>query len=152
MCRDKGVAEGGGAEWEREETGGEEARNPKRARDPAQPTKAEWEAHQANHLPYRSWCKYCVEGRLDNPPHRRRPSGAEEPALPEIHLDYAFVKRDGEERTTTILVAKHRQSRAVRCWVAPRKGRSEAVAAELAFEGIRSFGVGEGLSYAAYGQ
>ena len=144
MCRDKGVAEGGGAEWEREGTGGEEARNPKRARDPAQPTKAEWEAHQANHLPYRSWCKYCVEGRLDNPPHRRRPSGAEEPALPEIHLDYAFVKRDGEERTTTILVAKHRQSRAVRCWVVPRKGRSEAVAAELAFEGIRGFGVGEG--------
>ena len=30
---------------------GEEARAPRCARDPLQPTKAEWEAHQATHLP-----------------------------------------------------------------------------------------------------
>ena len=29
----------------------EEAREPRRMRDPAQPTRAEWEAHQVNHLP-----------------------------------------------------------------------------------------------------
>ena len=139
-----GEAGGGGRGRGEEAEVAEEALIPKKARDPSQPTRAEWEAHQANHLPYRSWCKFCVEGRLDNPPHRRRAGDAEQPSLPEVHLDYAFVKRDGEERTTTILVAKHRQSRAVRCWVVPRKGRSEAVAAELAFEGIRGFGIGEG--------
>ena len=121
----------------------EEAREPRRMKDPAQPTRAEWEAHQVNHLPYRSWCRYCVEGRCDNPPHSRRPAGKEPPSVPEVHIDYAFVRRDGEERTTTILVAKHRQSRAVRCWVVPRKGRDEDVATELALEGIRGFGISD---------
>ena len=46
---------------------GEEARAPRAARSPLQPTRAEWEAHQATHLPYRSWCRFCVEGRCDNP-------------------------------------------------------------------------------------
>ena len=34
---------------------GEEARVPRCVRDPLQPTQAEWEAHQATRLPYRSW-------------------------------------------------------------------------------------------------
>ena len=61
--------------------------------------------------------------------------------MQEVHLDYCFVKREDEEHSTTILVLKHRQSRAVRCWVVPRKGSAEAVAAELANEGLRGFGV-----------
>ena len=51
------VAEAGGGE-------GEEARAPRCARSPLQPTKAEWEAHQATHLPYRSWCRFCVDGAV----------------------------------------------------------------------------------------
>ena len=43
---------------------GEEALVPRCARDPLQPTKAEWEAHQATHLPYRSWCRFCVDGSV----------------------------------------------------------------------------------------
>ena len=56
-------------------------------------------------------------------------------------MDYCFVKREDEEHFTTILVLKQRQSRAVRCWVVPYKGSAEAVAAELANEGIRGFGI-----------
>ena len=56
-------------------------------------------------------------------------------------MDYCFVRREGEEHVTTVLALKHRQSRAVRCWVIPRKGGAEAVAAELANEGNRGFGV-----------
>ena len=56
-------------------------------------------------------------------------------------MDYCYVRRDDEEHFTTILVLKHRQSRAVRCWVVPRKGSAEAVVAELANEGIRGFGI-----------
>ena len=137
------VKEVEGRRFEEREVEEEEARAPKRARDPAQPTRAEWEAHQANHLPYRSWCRYCVEGRLSNPPHHQKAAGAEEPALPEVHMDYAFVRREGEADTTTILVVKHRQSRAIRCWVVPRKGRWEELAAELATDGLRGFGLPE---------
>ena len=56
-------------------------------------------------------------------------------------MDYCCARREGEEHQTTILVLMHRQSRAVRCWAVPRKGSAEAVAAELAIEGIRGFGV-----------
>ena len=61
-------------------------------------------------------------------------------------MDYCFVRREDEEHYTTILVLKHRQSRAVRSWVVPRKGSAEAVAAELANEGLRGFGVTEAES------
>ena len=64
--------------------------------------------------------------------------------MQEVHLDYCFVRREDETRGTTVLVLKHRQSRAVRCWVVPRKGSAEAVAAELASEGLRGFGVTTG--------
>ena len=55
-------------------------------------------------------------------------------------MDYCYARREDEERYTKILILKHRQSRAVRCWVVPRKGSAEAVAAELANEGIRGSG------------
>ena len=122
------------------EEGGEESRVPQKVWDPAAPSRAEWLAHQATHLPFRSWCRFCVEGRASNQPHHR--AGKEDEQLvPEIHLDYAFARRETEEDTITMLVAKHRQSRAVRAWVVPRKGPVEEVAAELALEGVRGFGV-----------
>ena len=76
---------------------------------------------------------------MDNPPHRR---GAEtESTVPEVHFDYAFCRRQDEEAVTTLLVLKHRQSRAVRCWVVPQKGALEIAAAEIAEFGIKEFGI-----------
>ena len=43
----------------------EEAKKPSKIRDPSAPTRAQWEEHQANHLPFRSWCTECVQGRMD---------------------------------------------------------------------------------------
>ena len=40
-------------------------------RDPSVPTAAERAAHEATHLPFRSWCAECVAGRRDNTPHRQ---------------------------------------------------------------------------------
>ena len=60
--------EGPAAEGEGSEEEGDEALAPRAARSPLQPTRAEWEAHQATHLPYRNWCRCCVEGRCENPP------------------------------------------------------------------------------------
>ena len=53
------------------ETGGDVAeevaehgrREPAKMSDPKLPSKAEMEAHNMSHFPYRSWCKHCVKGR-----------------------------------------------------------------------------------------
>ena len=78
---------------------------------------------------------------MDNPPHRHDQTPADERQVPEVHLDYAFARRCEEDEVVPILVMKHRQSRAVRCWVVPRKGVLEEVAAEVAQRGIRDFGI-----------
>ena len=116
----------------------EEATAAKTARDPQAPSKAEWLAHQATHLPYRSWCQECVAGRRDNPGHRRVP--AEERLVPEVMLDYAFVRTDDERETLTILVVKDRESRAIRASVMTMKGACNEEAGEKAAEAIQGFG------------
>ena len=74
----------------------EEARRPNPPRDHGAPTKAQWDEHQSTHLPFRIWCPHCVAGRLGNPPHRR--VAAHEASVPEVHMDYAFCRREDEDR------------------------------------------------------
>ena len=49
---------------EAEEELAEEAQVPKQAREPGEPTDEERKRHETTHLPFRSWCRYCVYGRL----------------------------------------------------------------------------------------
>ena len=37
-------------------------------KDPGAPSAEEVARHSATHLPYRSWCKHCVNGRGGSPP------------------------------------------------------------------------------------
>ena len=86
-----GVEEKGDVKDEQDEEGEvEEAKVAKPARDPGAPTRAEIEAHEPTHLPFRSWCPTCIAGRRDNPPHKRRED--EERQVPEVMLDYGFVR------------------------------------------------------------
>eukprot|EP00974_Lingulodinium_polyedra_P048493 4656929-Lingulodinium_polyedra.AAC.1 len=64
----------------------------------------------------------------------------EERTVPTVSLDYAFVRRADEESALTILLAKDRESKAVRAWVMRRKGACLEEASERALEGIQSFG------------
>ena len=98
-------------EAEEEEQDEEEALVAKLPRSPTAPTAAERAAHAPCHLPYRSWCDECVAGRRDNPPHRA--VECEENSVPEVMMDYCFVRRDDEAEVITILVLKERQSRAI---------------------------------------
>ena len=100
----------------------EEARVARPARDPGAPTAAMVAAHAATHLPHRSWCQDCVQGRRDNVAHKH--VGADALEVPEVCFDYAFVRRDGEEEVITLLVMRDRGSRALRVWVVPEKGPS----------------------------
>ena len=51
-----------------DEDGEEEAAVPRMARDPGEPTKAEKEAHEATHLPFRSWCPSALRAGLTTRP------------------------------------------------------------------------------------
>ncbi len=122
---------------EDEEEGPEEALTAKPARDPQDPSQAERDAHEAAQLPFRSWCAECVCGRRDNPPHTRR--AQEERLVPEVLMDYAFVRREEETQTMTVLLMKDRESRAVRAWTVRNKGVCFEEDASRAGEGIKAF-------------
>ena len=108
----------------------EEAVVAKPARDPKSPSKAEWLSHQATHLPFRSWCAECVAGRSGNQGHRK--VAPEERSVPEISMDYAFIRRGCESDNATILVVKDRESRAIQATVLRMKGASLEEAGEKA--------------------
>jgi hypothetical protein len=95
-------------------------------------------AHAATHLPYRSWCPDCVQGRRDNVAHTSIGAGALE--VPEVGFDYAFVRRRGEEECLTLLVMRDRGSRALRLWVVPVKGPSLEDSVLRAAEGVLHLG------------
>ena len=53
------------------------------------PSKREIEERMATHMPFRSWCPFCVAGEAVNSGHRRNPEG---PGLvPIVSIDYAFM-------------------------------------------------------------
>lgn len=116
----------------------EEAKVAKAGRSPYTPTQRERDDHEGTHLPYRSWCADCVAGRRNNPAHRRM--AAEEHQVPEVGMDYCFIRRRAEDDTTTVLVIKDRDSRAIRAHVLRYKGTCLEEAADLATQGIQGFG------------
>ncbi len=116
----------------------EEARAARPSRDPGAPTQADRDAHAATHLPFRSWCDECVQGRRDAPPHFRQKRVAGE--VPEVAFDYAYIRRDDEEEVATLLVMRDRDSKALRAWVLEHKGADLVETVDRAVTGIRQLG------------
>ena len=73
-----------------DETEPAEARVPRRAVSPEDPTNAEVEAHKlSGHACFRSWCRHCVRGRGTEAPHSRvKPPDS---AVPVISWDYCYL-------------------------------------------------------------
>ena len=100
----------------------EEAAPRKTLRDPGEPSKQEWEEHRVDHIPYRSWCPYCVRGRGTGTQHRRR---SEVPKVPIFGFDYLHGTEgaEGEDATPIkILVAKCHLTKCLFAHVVPQKG------------------------------
>ena len=74
-----------------ERVGESGATAPRRVQDPRAPTRAEVDAHNMTHLPYRPWSTHCVRRRREAHPHRK--SGDEERDVPELHMDSCFMAR-----------------------------------------------------------
>ena len=80
----------------------EDSRPIQRVQDPRMPSKAERGEHELTHLPYRSWCKFCVAGRGRQMDHSKGVSGSENP---EFHMDFCFPgdEESGENLITLVV-------------------------------------------------
>ena len=94
------------------------ARTAKNFRDSSGPTGAERAIDEATHSPSRSWCVERVDGRRDNPPHRRFLH--DENAGSEILMDCGFAGRDNRIENVAILLLVG-DSRAIQTWVVVRE-------------------------------
>ena len=63
----------------------------KTATGPGKPTDRQIEEHRATHLPYRSWCRWCVLGRGRGLQHRACTTSL----IPVIGMDYFFLTSAG---------------------------------------------------------
>ena len=75
-----------------------EARRPRLPADPGRPTQREVDEHEVCHIPFRSWCPYCVKGKAVSSPHKGsayRDEGLKITGVPTISLDYCWA--DGED-------------------------------------------------------
>ena len=64
----------------------------------------------------------------------------EERSIPEIGKDYCFVRRKVEEESTTVIVIKDRDSKAIRAHALKYKGTCLDEAAQMAADAISAFG------------
>ena len=81
---DAGAQEGDG-------DGEEEGRAPARVHIPHQVSQAEREEHEITHTPYRTWCRFCVQGRRRRSPHRPQDETTRRNGVPKVSLDYFFL-------------------------------------------------------------
>ena len=78
---------------------------------PAQPTAEEIALHWLTHLPYRSWCKWCVAAKRANNPHRHGLPFSRE--IPLLVADYCYVRDWRDDDTVTVFVGKLYPSRCI---------------------------------------
>ena len=78
---------------------------------PAQPTAIEIALHWLTHLPYRSWCRWCVSAKRRNAPHYSLPRHSRE--IPLFVADYCFVRDSRDDDLLTCFVGRLYPSRAL---------------------------------------
>ena len=91
---DEGAIGDGEVICESSEEGAEEAVSSKKFPGPKLPSPEEVAAHRIDHLPYRSWCKWCIMGRALGEQHKSREDAS---TIPVIGMDYFFLTSKGVE-------------------------------------------------------
>ena len=67
---------------------------------PKQPSQQEIQEHNLTHMPYRSWCPICVQGKGRSTSHNTQTS-----RKPIIQIDFAYLRGFEEQQTVPILTA-----------------------------------------------
>ena len=111
---------------------GENVVVPKGLPSPSLPSKAEVEHHNLTHLPYRSWCPFCVAGRRKNNAHfAKRGEGRAKPLL---CADNCFVAETEDDENLSVLVGRVYPSTALLAVPCEQKGHDEyAISRTTAF-------------------
>ena len=87
---------------EEEESGN---RIPRFKREPKDPTSDEIRAHNSSHVPFRSWCPYCVAAAAKASPHKRCEDSRDR-SVPGHHVDYWFMRDERGAESIPVLVVK----------------------------------------------
>jgi len=93
-------------------------------KDPGAPSAEEVARHAATHLPYRSWCKHCVNGRGVAHPHITQ-HNSKDGEVPTVGVDYHYMGKEQEEGTVPMLAIKDAPSKVVFDMVVTAKGVNE---------------------------
>ncbi len=128
-----------GTEDEEETDSEEEGQEAKVRREEELPSKEEVRKHMATHVPFRSWCPFCVAGKAKNNQHRKQEK--EDERIPTVSVDYMYMNddreregrkdRDDRELGMPIMVIKDRKTRAVYAHVVPAKGNNQHAVKKL---------------------
>ena len=95
-----------GAVGEDREEGVEEEIKTSLLKDPGSPTQEEVDRHYVTHMPFRSWCPVCVQGKARENPHYRK-VGKTTSDKPTIGLDYkSFGESINEDDKRTAIVLR----------------------------------------------
>ena len=101
----------------------------KTQKGPVEPTRAEIEAHEITHIPFRNWCKDCVRGRGRSSPHLNQGERIKE--VPGLHFDYWFPRDSPGGPRITVLSMKEDCYKSHLGYVVDKKGRSDDLARKI---------------------
>ena len=92
------------------------------------PSQKEIDEHMLTHIPFRSWCKFCVMGKSVASPHRKIDKS--EDTVPTVSIDYAFLNDKQEvikeeNAGMPILAIKDRKTGMMQSRVVPAKGNDK---------------------------
>ena len=112
---------------------------PKALPTPKLPSKAVIAHHNLTHIPYRSWCEFCVAARRNNNPHRNQ--HGDERTRPCLVADYCFLRENQDDVALTTLVGRVTPSQAMVAIPCDQKGSDP-----YATHRLRAFLKSEGIT------
>ena len=130
------------------ETAIDDAQKARIKRVPLMPTQAEIDEHCATHVPFRSWCEFCVHGKAKDDPHRKAKQ-EREILIPEIDIDYMWLKgkfpfnQGGDDEGQPILIIKDRETKFKQSIMVPAKGVEPYAVKTLTNILARTYGYGK---------
>ena len=96
------------------------SRSPVKVAAPTQPTDKEIQEHELTHLPFRSWCKECVQGRGMQAPHFR--AKKDDHQIKEFHMDFMFLgPKEVAGQTLACMVVREAETRMTLAAAVPYK-------------------------------
>ena len=104
------------------------------------PTDAERRAHEIHHMPYRSWCEYCVRGRGKESPHLSRCEQAGD-GTPVVQTDNAFSHNTGHKDVKVTFLTMMDNSSGQMVATAVQKKGHDKFDERFLLKGLESFGV-----------